>query len=66
MTEQPNMPLNKDQQDVSDCADATMPANNSNDKHLSTEPSTNKKSLVKSSLDEKKLDKKVKRKKKFL
>ena len=63
MTEQPNMPLNKDQQDVSDCADATMPANNSNDKHLSTEPSANKKSLVKNSLDKKKLNKKVKRKK---
>ena len=69
MTEQPNIPLNKDQLDVSDCADATMPANSSNDKHSSKEPtpnkesSANKKPLDKNPLDKKKLDKSLKRKK---
>ncbi|WP_413520076.1 AAA family ATPase [Psychrobacter glacincola] len=69
MTEQPNIPLNKDQLDVSDCADATMPANNSNDKHCSKEQlankesSANKKPLDKNLLDKKKSDKRLKRKK---
>jgi predicted ATP-dependent protease len=62
MTEQPNTPMNKDQQDVSDTVDAVMPASDSSDKHPSKEPSANKKSLDKNSLDKKKLDKNVKRK----
>lgn len=51
MTEQPNTPMNKDQQDVSDTVDAVMPASDSSDKHPSKEPSANKKSLDKKPSD---------------
>ncbi|WP_263240132.1 ATP-binding protein [Psychrobacter sp. SC65A.3] len=64
MTEQTNIPLNKDQQDISDnTAEAMMPISDSSDKHPHKEPSANKESLDKNSLDKKKLDKSLKRKK---
>jgi len=64
MTEQTNIPLNKDQQDISDnTAEAMMPISDSSNKHPHKEPSANKESLDKNSLDKKKLDKSLKRKK---
>ncbi|HAR74623.1 MAG TPA: hypothetical protein DCR60_00085, partial [Psychrobacter sp.] len=63
MTEEPNIPLNKDQQDISDnTADARMPISDSSDKHLSKEPSANKESLNNNALAKKKLDQSLKRK----
>ncbi|WP_372843702.1 AAA family ATPase [Psychrobacter sp.] len=63
MTEQPNIPLNKDQKDVNDnTAEAMMPMSDSSDKQPAQDQAPDKELLNKASLDRKRFNKNVKRK----